>query len=316
MTKSAKSAPKTVKEFVSPYKLITDRILADLENGVAPWAKPWAVDAKGNKVRVNSGFPMNFATGKQYRGVNIWLLLGAAQQHVFAKNAWATFKQVTDMGGSVRKGSKSERVFFNSKIEKQPTGAAGERINENGMVEIWILKAYNVFNIDQCDGIELAEGALTVETVLPEDTSELVDALEIDLRHGSDRAFYAPSGDFIAMPNPQAFINLDSYKATLFHEMGHWTGSEKRLNREFGKRFGDSAYAFEELVAELSAAFMAMEYGLEAQLQHASYIASWIKMLKDHEQAFFRAASEAQKVLDFIRERVTAHSAAPLAIAA
>lgn len=293
---------KTVKEFVSPYKLITDRILADLETGVAPWAKPWKVDAKGQKVRVSSGFPMNFSTGKQYRGVNIWLLLGAAQQHVFSKNAWATFKQIEAMGGSVRKGSKSERVFFNSKIEKEPTGAAGERVNDRGMVEFWVLKAYNVFNIDQVDGIDLAEGVADHVTDLPEDTSELVDALDIDLRHGSERAFFSPAGDFIAMPDPAAFVDLDSYKATLFHEIGHWTGAASRLNREFGKRFGDSAYAFEELVAELSAAFLAMEYGLEAQLQHASYIASWIKMLKDHEQAFFRAASEAQKVLDYIRE--------------
>lgn len=307
---------KTTKDFVSPYKLITDRILTDLENGVAPWAKPWKVDAKGNKVAATSGFPMNFATGKQYRGVNIWLLLGAAQQMVFSKNAWATFKQIEAMGGMVRKGSKSERVFFNSKIEKEPTGAAGERLNDRGMVEIWILKAYNVFNIDQVDGIELKAGADHVETVLPDDTAELVDLLGVDLRHGGDQAFFSPGGDFVAMPVPAAFNELDAYKATLFHEIAHWTGHTPRLNREFGKRFGDQAYAFEELVAELSAAFLAMEYGLEAKLQHASYIASWIKMLKDHEQAFFRAASEAQKVLDYIREAAISAASHPIAIAA
>jgi antirestriction protein ArdC len=305
---------KAAKEFTSPYKQITDRILADLENGVAPWAKPWKVDAKGAKVRANTGFPMNFTTGKQYRGVNIWLLLGAAQQANWSRNAWATFKQIEAMGGTVRKGSKSERVFFNSKIEKQPSGAAGERINENGMVEIWILKAYCVFNVDQCDGIELADGALDIVSDLPEDTAELADALGLDLRHGGDAAFFSPSGDFVAMPHPAAFHELDAYKATLFHEVGHWTGAEKRLNREFGKRFGDSAYAFEELVAELSAAFMAMEYGLEAKLQHAAYIKTWIRLLKDHEQAFFRAASEAQKALDYIRTAAINH--VPLAIAA
>jgi antirestriction protein ArdC len=308
MTKIA----KTAKEFVSPYKQITDRILADLESGVAPWAKPWK-DDKGNKVTVASGFPMNFATRKQYRGINVWMLLSAAQTSNWGRNAWATFKQIEAMGGSVRKGSKSERVFFMSKIEKEPKGEAGERVNENGMVEIWILKTYNVFNIDQVDGIELAEGATDYVTDLPDDTSELVDALDIDLRHGGNQAFFSPAGDFIAMPQPAAFDMLDAYKATLFHEMGHWTGAEKRLNREFGKRFGDSAYAFEELVAELSAAFLAMEYGIEAKLQHASYIASWIRLLKDHEQAFFRAASEAQKALDFIREQATRQ---PLKLAA
>ena len=308
MTKIA----KTANEFVSPYKQITDRILADLESGVAPWAKPWK-DDKGNTVTVASGFPMNFATRKQYRGINVWMLLSAAQNCHWARNAWATFKQIDAMGGSVRKGSKSERVFFMSKIEKEPKGEAGERVNENGMVEIWILKTYNVFNIDQVDGIELEDGATDYVTDLPDDTSELVDVLDIDLRHGGNQAFFSPSGDFIAMPQPAAFDLLDAYKATLFHEIGHWTGAESRLNREFGKRFGDNAYAFEELVAELSAAFLAMEYGIEAKLQHASYIASWIKLLKDHEQAFFRAASEAQKALDFIREQATRQ---PLKIAA
>lgn len=293
----------TKTTFVSPYKIITDRILEDLKAGVAPWAKPWKVDGKGQKVAINSGFPMNFQTRKQYRGINVWLLLSAAQANGFSVNAWATFKQVSDMGGTVKKGSKSERVFFQSKIEKEPTGAEGEKLNDNGKVEIWVLKGYSVFNLDQCEGIEIERGELKTVSTLPDDTAELADALSVDLRHGGDQAFYSPKGDFVAMPNPEAFVSVDHYKATLFHEIGHWTGSESRLAREFGKRFGDKAYAFEELVAELSAAFLAMEYGIEAQLQHAEYIATWIKLLSDHDQAFYRAAAEAQKVLDFIRER-------------
>ncbi|NHT78938.1 DUF1738 domain-containing protein [Rhizobiaceae bacterium CRRU44] len=298
MTKAIKN-----NTFVSPYKQITDAILADLKAGVASWARPWKVDGKGQKVAVTSGFPMNFATRKQYRGANIWLLLGAAQANGFTRNAWATFKQIAAMGGTVKKGSKAERVFFMSKIEKTPTGAEGEKINENGMAEFWVLKGYSVFNLDQCENIEIKAEELAIASNLPEDTAELVDAIALDLRHGGDQAFYSPKGDFIAMPKPEAFVSLDHYKATLFHEIGHWTGADSRLKREFGKRFGDKAYAAEELVAELSAAFLAMEYGIEAKLQHAEYIGHWIKLLENHEQAFFRAASEAQKVLDFIRER-------------
>ncbi|TBE73871.1 DUF1738 domain-containing protein [Rhizobium leguminosarum] len=297
MTKTAKT------EFVSPYKIITDRILAELEAGVAPWAKPWKVDAKGNKVSVNSGFPMNFSTKKQYRGINVWLLLSAAAEHGFTCNAWATFKQVSEMGGTVKKGSKSERVFFMNKIEKEPKGEAGEKLNDNGKVEVWVLKGYSVFNLDQCEGIEIERGALNVASTLPQDAAELVDALQVDLRSGGDQAFFSPKGDFVGMPKVEQFETVDHYRATLWHEIGHWTGAESRLNREFGKRFGDKAYAAEELVAELSAAFLSMEYGVEAQLRHADYIGSWIKLLTDHEQAFYKAAAEAQKVLDFIREK-------------
>ncbi|WP_173995772.1 zincin-like metallopeptidase domain-containing protein [Agrobacterium tumefaciens] len=294
----------TKTAFVSPYKIITDKILADLKSGVASWAKPWKTDSKGQKVSVSSGFPMNFSTRKQYRGINVWLLLSAVAANGFSTNAWATFKQVSAMGGTVKKGSKSEHVFFQSKIEKEPTGAEGERINDNGKVEIWVLKGYSVFNLDQVEGVEIERGALATVSSLPEDTAELADALSVDLRHGGDQAFYSPAGDFVAMPKPEAFVSVDHYKATLFHEIGHWTGNEARLDRlKKTARFGNADYAFEELVAELSAAFLAMEYGIEAQLQHAEYIASWIKLLSDHDQAFYRAAAEAQKVLDFIRER-------------
>lgn len=296
--------------FVSPYKQITDRILADLVQGVATWAKPWKVDKKGNRVSINSGFPMNFHSRKQYRGINVWLLLAATMENGFSCNAWATFKQIAAMKGTVKKGSKSERVFFMSKIEKEPRGVEGERVNENGKVTVWVLKGYSVFNLDQVEGIEINRDELAVVSSMPEDVAEFVDMLKVDLRHGGDQAFYSPASDFVAMPNIDAFVSQDHYRATLYHEVGHWTGSQTRLAREFGKRFGDKAYAFEELVAELSAAFLAMEFGIEAKLRHADYIGHWIKLLQDHEQAFYKAAAEAQRVLDFIREKAgTATSA-------
>ncbi len=289
--------------YVSPYKQITDRILAELANGIAPWAKPWKADKGASKVSLSSGFPMNFTTRKAYRGVNVWLLMMAVSENGFASNLWATFKQVAAMGGTVKKGAKAERVFFMSKIEKKPTGAEGEKINDNGMVEVWVLKGYSVFNFDQIEGIELSAEQIATPSVMPEDMAEFIDVVGVDLRHGGNSAFFSPAGNFIGMPKPEQFDSLDHYKATLFHEVGHWTGTADRLNREFGKRFGDRAYAAEELVAELSSAFLAMEYGIEAKLRHADYIGSWIKLLQDHEQAFFRAASEAQKVLDFLREK-------------
>ncbi|MNE31373.1 DNA primase TraC [compost metagenome] len=292
-----------MSSYVSPYKQITDRILAELANGVAPWAKPWKSEKGESKVSLSSGFPANFSTRKAYRGINIFLLLMAAQDNGFRSNLWATFKQVAAMGGTIRKGSKAERVFFMSKIEKKPSGAEGEKLNENGMVEVWVLKGYSVFNLDQIEGVEIAADQIGTPSQMPEDMAEFVDVIGVDLRHGGNSAFFSPAGDFVAMPKPEQFDSLDHYKATLFHEVGHWTGTADRLNREFGKKFGDKAYAAEELVAELSAAFLAMEYGITAQLRHADYIGHWIKLLQDHEQAFFRAASEAQKVLDFLRDK-------------
>lgn len=295
-------------ETVSPYQRITDKILADLEKGVAAWVRPWK--SAGAPI---ASMPFNFMTESAYRGVNTIMLYCACIDNGWQVPAFATFKQIKAAGGSVIKGSKGEQVYFMSKIEREPkTDEERGRVNENGKVEHFIIKAYTVFNIDQVAGIELDSSAIAKPSEIPGDVVELADVIGVSLQHGGDRAFYQPLQDFVRMPAPEAFSSIGHYKATAFHEFAHSTGHEKRLNRTFGKRFGDNAYAFEELVAELSAAFLCMEFGVAGNLQHPEYIATWIKVLKGDSRAFYRAASEAQKVLDFIRERALKAAAEPL----
>jgi antirestriction protein ArdC len=139
---------------------------------------------------------------------------------------------------------------------------------------------------------------------------EFIAATGADYREGfgGDRAFYATGPDYVAMPAFEAFNSAASYYATAFHELAHWTGNDKRLNREFGKRFGDKAYAAEELVAELSAAFLCAEFDVDGELRHAGYIENWIALLKADNRAFFTAASAAQKAADYLRQAVLADS--------
>lgn len=289
----------------SVYQTVTESILAQLEQGVAPWAKPWKVDGKGQKVAPFSGFPMNFSTGKQYRGINLAILPSVTMAQGWDHPAFASFKQIAAMGGTVKKGSKSTVIFYKSMTERDPrTPEEAAKANENGKVEYWLDRAFPVFNIAQTEGIELEGLPVATTTTLPADTAELVAALQADVRHGGDQAFYLPAYDRVQMPNPEAFEQADFYRSTLYHELAHWTGADHRLKRELSME--KASYAEEELVAELSAAFVCLEYGIETQLRHAEYIGHWIKVLKNDERAFFRAASKAQKVLDFIRERALA----------
>lgn len=287
------------KAFVSPYQIITDRILADLEKGVASWVKPWSA----KEASVGSS-PMNWSNKTIYRGINKVMLHCACIDNGWAVPAFATFKQIKEKGGQVIKGSKGEHVFFMSKIERDPkAGEENVRLNDNGKVEHFILKGYTVFNVAQVEGIEFDFAEIKQISELPAEVAELCEIVDVKLNHGGNRAFYDIIADRVTLPAPEAFKSLEHYKATGFHEVGHATGNSKRLDRTFGKKFGDQAYAYEELVAELSAAFLCMEFGVEGQLQHPEYIASWIKVLKEDNRAFYKAAADAQKALDWIKER-------------
>ena len=206
------------------------------------------------------------------------------------------------MGGNVRKG---EHGF---QIVKVITGVDKTRKTADGSDATYSsMKYFTVFNIDQCDGLNLAvTGPALVNNPDERDATieEFVASTGADYRDGKggDRAFYNPAGDFVAMPAFEAFNGAASYYATAFHELGHWTGAEKRLARDFGKRFGDKRYAAEELVAELCAAFLCAEFNIDGELRHAGYIKNWIELLKDDSKAFFTAASAAQKAADYLRQ--------------
>lgn len=261
------------------------------------------------------GRPENFCTGHVYRGINV-LMLGIAQmEHAYSRGHWATFKQWKAKGGMVRKGEKGTPVVFFKMLDR-------ERENANGQteeVQIPMARLSFAFNIDQIDGIERPE--IEARPDMTEQRAEVEAAIEAtgaDIRHGGQAAFYTPGGDYIQMPPRPLFIDTDTssatqgYYSTLLHELTHWTGAKHRLDRTKGQRFGDSAYAFEELVAELGAAFLCADFRIEdhPRPDHAKYLANWLQGLKDEPRAFFRAASLAEKAADYVKAAGQAKPAA------
>ena len=281
------------------YATVTNQILAQLETGSAPWVKPWRATA-GRNVAANAD------TNRPYSGVNIVMLWSAMACNAdWIVPRFVTFRQAQKLGGSVRAGQHGTKVYFVKKMIGKPKAGEGEGEETKGRA-FSFLREYTVFNVAQCDGLPARCHA--VEDVKPRNADQrdgtiddFVALTSCEIRSGGDRAFYVPSMDFVQMPNFQDFKSADHFYATEFHEMAHWTGSEKRLAREFGKRFGDNAYAAEELVAELCAAFLCAEFGLDGDLRHAAYIKNWIALLKSDSKAFFTAASKAQQAADYLR---------------
>jgi antirestriction protein ArdC len=241
------------------YQTVTDRIVLMIERGADEWRMPWHAAPAGES-SLPVAMPRN-VTGRAYRGVNVPLLWAAAEAFGYASPVWATYKQWHERSAQVRKGEKSTLVIFWKWIEV----ANDDDGPDDDPATRLIARGYSVFNAAQVDGFDAKSIATKREVSEP----ERIDAAETFfcnsgaiVRHGGNRAFYTTAGDYIQMPEFRQFIAADRYYSVLAHEHVHWTGAEKRLNREFGKRFGDQAYAFEELVAELGAAFLCADLGL------------------------------------------------------
>jgi antirestriction protein ArdC len=281
------------------YQKITDRIVAELERGVRPWLKPWSAgNGQGRITRPSR------ANGIPYQGINVLMLWSEAIEKDYASPIWMTFKQALELKANVRKGEHGSLVVYADKIIRtetdSETGQEGERA-------IPFMKGYTVFNTEQIEGLPehyYAKPAQPSHTVQRIERAELFFAATgANVVHGGSRACYIHSTDHVHMPCIDFFRDADSYYATLAHEVTHWTRHETRLDRNLGgKRFGDAGYAMEELVAELGSAFLSADLELtpEVQEDHASYIASWIKVLKDDKRAIFSAASHAQRAADFL----------------
>jgi antirestriction protein ArdC len=291
------------------YQRITDQIVLELERGVRPWLKPWnAGQAEGRITR-----PLR-ANGIPYQGINVLMLWSAALAKGYAAPIWMTFKQALDLKAHVRKGEQGSLVVHADKIVRTETDAATGEENEH---TIPFMKGYTVFNVEQIDGLPAhfyAKPAPRSETVQRIAHAEhFFAATGANVVHGGSRACYVPSTDNIHMPCIEFFRDAESYYAVRAHETVHWTRHASRLARDFGrKRWGDEGYAMEELVAELGAAFLSADLELtpEVREDHASYIASWIKVLKDDKRAIFTAASHAQRAADFLHGLQQATSAA------
>jgi antirestriction protein ArdC len=281
------------------YQRITDQIVSELQKGVRPWLKPWnAEHAAGRITRPLRG------NGIPYKGINVLVLWSAAIENGFAAPIWMTYRQATELNANVRKGEHGSLVVYADKIVRTETDTA---TGEEAEYVIPFLKGYTVFNVEQIDGLPehyYAKPAPRVDTVERIDRAEAFFAdTGAAIRHGGTMAYYNVSQDFVQMPPFESFRDAESYYATLAHETSHWTRHKSRLDRDFGrKRFGDEGYAMEELVAELSSAFLSADLDLTPEVRgdHASYIASWIKALKDDKRAIFTAASHAQRAADYL----------------
>jgi antirestriction protein ArdC len=286
------------------YTRITNQIVSHLEKGVRPWVRPWnAEHAAGRITR-----PLRH-NGKPYSGINVLSLWTSAMAQNFAAPIWMTFQQASELDAHIRKGAKGSLVVYADSITRKETD---EKTGDEMDRKIPFLKGYTVFNVEQIDGLPevyYAKAAPTLGPVARVDHAEkYFAALGATIRHSGDRAFYSIAADAIQMPPFESFQDADSYYATLAHECTHWTGSKTRLDRDFGgHRFGSEGYAVEELVAELGAAFLCadLELALEPREDHASYIATWLKVLTADNRAVFAAAAHAQRAAEFINRRAT-----------
>jgi antirestriction protein ArdC len=273
---------------------VTDRIIAALEEGIVPWHKPWR-SATGER-------HINFASKKAYRGINVFLLDITAMTQGYSLPYWLTFKQAQAKGGCVRPGEKGTTITFWKQL---PIEVDDEKTGEKKKKFIPFLRHYTVFNVEQCDGIELPE----VPEVAPfnpiERCEEIVKGMPNapKLVHVEQRAYYMPSADIINLPKPESFDSPEAYYGTDFHERVHSTGHESRLNRKFGDSFGDDAYSDEELTAEMGSAILCAMVGIDTkplQVNTAAYIKHWLGKLGSDKKLVVTAASRAQKAVDHI----------------
>ena len=270
------------------YSTVTNSIVAELEKGAAPWIKPWRADGSADR---------NLVSGKSYNGINRLLLGMSAMAHGYTRPEWATYKQFTEAGAQVNKGEKATHIVFFKPIGGGKNAETGE--TEAGYC---VIRSYAVFNATQTN--LPASDTLTVPVdfnPIPA-CEQFIYGTGANISHGGDAAFFMPSQDRIQLPNKSAFDVPASYYATAFHELTHWTGAKTRLDRNLSAgRFGNPAYAFEELVAEIGAAFLCADMGIQGELRHAGYIGHWLKACREDSKAIFKAAALSQKAADYLK---------------
>lgn len=270
------------------YQDVTDAIIAQLEAGKKPWQKPWSDGGLSMPRRI---------TGQHYRGINVLLLWSSAMQQGLTGERWLTFNQAKALGAKVRKGAKGTRIVFFKPLAITDTATGEEK-------KIPMLRTYVVFNSDQVEGLpaKYAPAPIVATPGIERDK-----AAEAALRSSGARiveggagAFYTPATDIVTMPDFERFTSSSGYLATLAHELCHWTGHKSRLDR-FGANTRTN-YAFEELVAEMGAAFVGARLGIVGDHieNHGAYLASWLKVLRDDKRAIFKAATLAQAAADMV----------------
>jgi antirestriction protein ArdC len=271
---------------IRSYERITERIVGLLEQGTVPWHKPWSV---------TTGLPRNLVTKKPYRGINPFLLMSMG----YESPHWLTFRQAIQLGGTVKKGEKACPVVFWKPLQVTD--------KESGEVEkIPLLRLYYVFNVAQCEGLKNVP-TTEVDTFAVTEAAEIVAKMPQPpvIKHGMVQAYYSPPNDIVGLPEQKRFDTEDAYHATLFHELVHSTGHEKRLKRQSiteRNGFGSDPYCKEELIAELGSAFLCGHAGIVERTidNSAAYLEGWLTQLKQDKTLIVYAAAQAQKAADFI----------------
>ena len=282
----------------SLYAEITDKIIAELEAGRVPWVQPWGTAA----AKAPLAMPKNATTQRRYSGVNVLILWGAVIERGFVGQSWLTFRQALSLGGNVRKGEHGTTVVYADRFTPEDERRRAERDgDEPGAIPF--LKRFTVFNTDQCenlpDGLVTAPPPVPSGMILPE-AEALIGATGADFRIGGDRAFYSPANDYIQVPRPDAYFEPINWHRTALHELGHWVGHSSRLARDLSGAFGSTLYAKEELVAEMTSAFVCASLGIVPTVRHADYLGSWLEVLREDDRAIVRAASAASKAADYL----------------
>jgi antirestriction protein ArdC len=285
---AATSNPVEASPHSSVYDIITEQIVQQLESGVAPWRKPW-----------NIAPPANLVSGKPYRGINVLLLAIRG----WGSPYWATYKQAAERGGHVRRGEHGTKVVFwkCDKYETEtPDGATVERTSA-------ILRYYTVFNVEQCEGIKAPQTTRPINPI--EECDRIITGMPHAPGFAQDaRAWYRPSTDTVGMPARTAFDSAEGYYGTFFHELTHSTGHLSRIGREGIEKleqFGSESYSREELIAEIGSAMLCGVAGIAPQTvaNSASYLQSWLRVLRADARMVISAASAAQKAADYILGR-------------
>ena len=279
------------------YQRVTDRIIEQIETGTPPWVRPWSV--------VNDTAPINIISDRAYRGINNVMLQLEAQANGYPLNRWCTYRQAAERGAQVRKGESATQIMYYQLRKIAATGDAFPVYTENDIPErtIPLLRVYSVFNVAQIDGLptELLQVPVPATAFAAQEAADdLLLESAVPIHHGGFKAFYSPAEDRIQLPVKTLFKDAGNYYAAALHELVHATGHASRCNRQLTTRFGTESYAAEELIAELGAAFLCAHVRIDGQLQHASYISSWLDVLRRDKRAIFIASTKAQQAADWL----------------
>ncbi|EQB31357.1 ArdC family protein [Sphingobium ummariense] len=288
---------RTADERTNLYEQITNRIIAELEAGRVPWVQPWGSS------KASIGMPYNAVSNRRYSGINVLTLWDAIVSRGFASHAFLTFRQALALGGHVRRGERGAGVIYTRRFIPKEERRRTDNESREPSGGIPFLKWFTVFSVEQCEGLpaHICEPRPPIPEglILPQ-AEALIEATGADFRIGGPSAYYSPRHDYVQVPRPDDFHDPVNWHRTAFHELSHWVGGAARLDRDQTGSFGSVAYGREELIAEMSGAFVCAALGITPTVRHADYLGSWLEIIREDSRAILRAASAASKAADYL----------------